>query len=246
MQCGVVYSGTVINTDNVNGGSSKREAVEQDGMLTERATEPNPAACQTLCDHTTGCVAFNYIQPNCTLLSSVSGHTYQPGAVGGSQVAPGAPAPSAIPASPACPGSAGKTYTDGSGTSYNIVCYTDYSGNSLGQPFAASVFGNCFSTCDTTSGCTGVVYNTYTALCTLKSAFSGVQTGNTSLIAAVRIGGPPAYAVYSSSTLVSSSSSSGASVSTNGQITTSTMTTTLAASPSVTATLCKSCIAHHL
>jgi hypothetical protein len=42
--------------------------------------------CQFLCDHTAGCVALNYEGQNCTLLSSVSGTSSVPGAVGASIV----------------------------------------------------------------------------------------------------------------------------------------------------------------
>lgn len=72
LTCGIEYEGTVIEPAS--------------GGMVKRTSEPTLQACQTLCHNTLGCVALNYEGTNCTLLSSVTGISYVPGAVGGSIV----------------------------------------------------------------------------------------------------------------------------------------------------------------
>ena len=163
MSCGIEYEGTVIDTSNING-------------MRKRATEPTLQACQNLCDSIPACVALNYEGTNCTLLSSVTGTSYVPGAVAGSQV------PSSSPDNPVCPGWAGQAYTDSAKTVYGIGCFMDYAGNDIGTPISESSFVNCLPYCDSMSGCAGVEFNVAYSLCYLKSSFSGLQTSNTSVI----------------------------------------------------------------
>ena len=163
-----------------------------DGLM-KRAIVPSFAACQALCDRTAGCVALNYANTNCELLSSVSGTSYVPGAVGASVSAGGsppqytspAPASSTTPStlqSPTCPGSAGSMYTDAAQVVYGIGCYTTFPGNDIGTPVTASSFVECLPYCDSLSGCSGVVYNVGTGLCYLKSAFNAVSGTDPNII----------------------------------------------------------------
>ncbi|KAK3636418.1 hypothetical protein LTR56_014205 [Elasticomyces elasticus] len=75
LTCGFAYTGTVLNP--ATPGYSKRQS-----------SEPTYQACTTLCDATTGCIAFNYVGTSCTLLGSVTGTISVPGAIAGSQVSP--------------------------------------------------------------------------------------------------------------------------------------------------------------
>ncbi|KAI7278040.1 glycoside hydrolase family 16 protein [Hortaea werneckii] len=72
LTCYVAYEGTII--------------VTPDSKIKRQSEEPSFQDCANLCDTTTGCVAFNYIDTQCTLFSEVTGTYYAPGAVGASQI----------------------------------------------------------------------------------------------------------------------------------------------------------------
>ncbi len=167
--CGIQYEGTVIDTSGI--GTSP--------VRVKRAVEPTFNDCQSLCDQTAGCVALNYQGTDCELLSSVTGTTNVPGAIGASISTGSVP-------DPTCPGSANKLFTDSNGVSYNIGCYTDYAGNSIGNPLNAASFSVCLSYCDSLSGCSGVEFDFRANMCTLKSAWTGIQTSNTNVIYGVK------------------------------------------------------------
>jgi hypothetical protein len=177
---------------------------EMDGMsmLAKRATVPDVQSCRNLCDRTQGCKAFNFVGNNCTLLSSVTGYSYAPGAVAGIVYGQGEAPPTPIDTSPVCPGSAGKTYTDGQNVTYNIVCYTQYESTYIPiAPVISSNLANCLPDCDRNEMCAGVVYDRTSRQCRLLSAFDGRQIGNNNYIAAIRVGGPPAYSASASSSV---------------------------------------------
>lgn len=200
VQCGIVYQGTEIDTSDINLMPGGSDSADDDGMsmLVKRATVPDFATCQGLCTRTSDCKAFNFVGNDCTLLSSVSGYSYSPGALGGTTYAQGTTPPTPIDTLPTCPGSAGKTFTDPTGVKYDIVCYTSYADGYLPlAPLAADNIANCLSTCDQNNVCAGVEFDTSTRLCRFHSSVSGSQTGNNNIIAALRVGGapggPPAY-----------------------------------------------------
>ncbi|QIW95440.1 hypothetical protein AMS68_000958 [Peltaster fructicola] len=89
--------------------------------------------------------------------------------------------------SPVCPGAAASTYMDSQGISYDIICYTDYADSNIGAAISFNSLAACLPACDSMSGCVGVVFNPDYDLCQLKSSFTGTQTGNTSVIAAMRL-----------------------------------------------------------
>lgn len=220
VQCGIFYQGTEIDTSDINLMPGQGGDSEEDGMskLVKRATVPDFATCQSLCGRTSGCKAFNFVGTNCTLLSSVSGYSYSPGALGGTTYSQGTPPPTPIDTAPACPGSAGKTFTDYAGVKYDLVCYTSYADNALIGTQAADNVANCLSTCDQNDLCAGVEFDTTTNLCRFHSSVTGTQTGNNNIIAALRVGGAP-----------------GGSPAYSGSVPPTTVTTTLLP----TSTLCK-------
>lgn len=236
--CGVEYEGTVINTDIVS-------------KMMKRATEPTLQDCQNLCDDYINCVAFNYIGTNCTLLSSVTGDSYTPGAVAGaitqtppdsthSQAPPSAVympsytatiTSSATPApTPTCPGWAGQTYNDTDNTPYVIECDSDYAGNNIGQQISESDFTACLTFCDTLSGCDGVEYDTIGGMCYLKSSFDGTETAANGFIV-----GRKDLPIVSASVAAASSAPGAPGGYGGGGVNTVTPTMT----PSITSTLCK-------
>jgi hypothetical protein len=171
-------------------------------MLAKRDTVPDVQSCRNLCDRTRGCKAFNFVGNDCTLLSSVTGYSYAPGAVSGTVYGQGEAPPTPIDTSPVCPGSAGKTFTDGMNVTYDIVCYTQYDGSYIPvAPFNSNNLANCLPTCDQNELCAGVVYDTTSRQCRFLSAFDGAQRGNNNFIAAIRVGGPPAYSSSASSSV---------------------------------------------
>ena len=171
-------------------------------MLAKRATVPDVQSCRNLCDRTRGCKAFNFVGNDCTLLSSVTGYSYAPGAVSGTVYGQGEAPPTPIDTSPVCPGSAGKTFTDGMNVTYDIVCYTQYDGSYIpAAPLNSNNLANCLPTCDQKELCAGVVYDTTSRQCRFLSAFDGAQRGNNNFIAAIRVGGPPAYSASASSSV---------------------------------------------
>jgi hypothetical protein len=171
-------------------------------MLAKRAIVPDVQSCRNLCDRTQGCKAFNFVGNNCTLLSSVTGYSYAPGAVAGIVYGQGEAPPTSIDTSPVCPGSAGKTYTDGQDVTYNIVCYTQYESTYIPiAPVISNNLANCLPDCDRNELCAGVVYDRTSRQCRLLSAFDGRQIGNNNYIAAIRVGGPPAYSASASSSV---------------------------------------------
>jgi hypothetical protein len=221
IQCGILYEGTEIDTSDINEVSSNSLASDADGesgtsgmsgsdgtsadsasdtnmamitKISKRAIVPDVAACRALCDRTTGCKAFNFVDTNCTLFSSVTGYSYAPGALGGTVYAQGGPPPTPVDTSPSCPGSAGKSFVDSMSMKYDIVCYTQYaSGYTSDAPFASDNIANCLPTCSKNAQCAGVAFNTATRLCQLLVAVNGAQTANNNLIVALRVGGSPAY-----------------------------------------------------
>ena len=178
LSCGIENQGTVIDTSGV---SRKRK----------RAVEPTFQDCQNLCDSYNDCVALNYEGTNCTLLSSVTGVSYVPGAIGASIVSsapPGytptakstvTPAPTV---NPTCPDWEGQIYNDTDGTPYIIGCYTLFAGNDIGTPVSEHAFIDCLMFCDTLSGCDGVIFDADNGVCYLKSSFDGQQTSGTGVI----------------------------------------------------------------
>lgn len=80
LSCGTAYTGTVIDTSNID-GSRKRAPAEV--PQPERATEPNYQACLNLCDTYAACVGVNYIGTNCTLFSQITGTVPAAGAIAG-------------------------------------------------------------------------------------------------------------------------------------------------------------------
>jgi hypothetical protein len=171
-------------------------------MLVKRATVPDVESCRALCDRTSGCKAFNFVGTNCTLLSSVTGYSYAPGAVAGTVYGQGEAPPTPIDTSPVCPGSAGKTFTDGMNVTYDIVCYTQYERIYIPfPPINSNNLANCLPDCDRTELCAGVSYDTTGRQCRLLSAFDGTQRGNNNYIVAIRVGGPPAYSASASSSV---------------------------------------------
>jgi hypothetical protein len=171
-------------------------------MLAKRATVPDVQSCRNLCDRTSGCKAFNFVGTDCTLFSSVSGYSYAPGAVAGTVYGQGEAPPTPIDTSPVCPGSAGKTFTDGMNVTYDIVCYTQYERTYIPiPPINSNNLANCLPDCDRNELCAGVSYDTTGRQCRLLSAFDGTQRGDYNFIAAIRVGGPPAYSASSSSSL---------------------------------------------
>ena len=162
--------------------------------ISKRATLPDVASCRALCDRTTGCKAFNFVGTDCTLFSSVTGYSYAPGALGGTVYAQDAAPPTPVDTSPSCPASAGKTFTDSTSMTYNIVCYTQYaSGYTSDAPFASDNLANCLPTCSRNAQCAGVAFDTTTRLCQLLAPINGAQTNNNNMIVALRVGGPPAH-----------------------------------------------------
>jgi hypothetical protein len=139
---------------------------------------------------------------NCTLLSSVTGYSYAPGAVAGIIYGQGEAPPAPIDTSPVCPASAGKTFTDILNVTYDIVCYTQYDGSYIAiPPLNSSNLASCLPACDWNELCAGVVYDTSTSQCRLISAFDGPQVGNDNFIAAIRVGGAPTYSASASSSV---------------------------------------------
>jgi hypothetical protein len=220
IQCGILYEGTEIDTSNINEVSSTsnttagNDDTATSGMsgtddtsaagatsdmdmsrLAKRAILPDAASCRSLCDRTAGCKAFNFVGNDCTLFSTVTGYSYAPGAIGGTVYTQGGAPPTPVDTSPSCPASAGKTFTDSMSTMYQIVCYTQYaSGYTSDAPFPADNLANCLPTCTKSAACAGAVFDTRTRLCQLLAAVNGSQTpNNNNLIAALRVGGPPAY-----------------------------------------------------
>jgi hypothetical protein len=190
--------------DSDSPDTSEDDMSEMEGMsmLAKRATVPDVQSCRNLCDRTRGCKAFNFVGNDCTLLSSVTGYSYAPGAVSGTVYGQGEAPPTPIDTSPVCPGSAGKTFTDGMNVTYDIVCYTQYDGSYIPvAPFNSNNLANCLPTCDQNELCAGVVYDTTGRQCRFLSAFDGAQRGNNNFIAAIRVGGPPAYSASASSSI---------------------------------------------
>ncbi|KAI7349198.1 glycoside hydrolase family 16 protein [Hortaea werneckii] len=72
LTCNVAYTGTVLSPPSYK--------------MRRQSEEPSFQACADLCDTTTGCVAFNYIDTQCTMFSEVTGTYYAPSAVGATQI----------------------------------------------------------------------------------------------------------------------------------------------------------------
>ena len=190
-----------IESDDIEDDEDDMSDMEGMDMLRKRAIVPDVESCRNLCDRTSGCRAFNFVGNNCTLFSSVTGYSYAPGAVGGAVYDQGEAPPTPIDTSPVCPASAGKTFTDDMDVTYDIVCYTQYEGSYISgiAPFSSNNLASCLPTCDRNVQCAGVVYDTSTRQCRLLSALDGLQRGNNNFIAAIRVGGPPAYSGGASS-----------------------------------------------
>lgn len=196
-------SDVMIGGDDTN-EATQNETSEMDGMsmLAKRAVVPDVESCRNLCDRTAGCKAFNFVGTNCALFSSVTGYSYAPGAVSGTTYSQGEAPPTPIDTSPVCPSSAGKTFTDGMNVTYDIVCYTQYEKTYIPvAPINSNNLANCLPTCDRNEMCAGVAYDTAGRQFRLLSAFDGSQRGNNNYIAAIRVGGPPAYSASPSSSM---------------------------------------------
>lgn len=190
-----------IESDDAVDGDDMSEMAGM-SMLGKRATVPDVQSCRNLCDRTAGCKAFNFVGNDCTLFSSVTGYSYAPGAVSGTVYGQGEAPPTPIDTSPVCPASAGRSFTDGMNVTYDIVCYTQYNGSYVDTaPFNSNNLANCLPACDRNELCAGVAYDTSTSQCTLISAFDDPQVGNNNFIAAIRVGGAPAYSASASSSI---------------------------------------------
>lgn len=113
-------------------------------------------------------------------------------------------------AAPTCPGAAGQTYTDSNGTNYTVACDMNVLGGDLSSAYRADSLLGCLPSCDVTTGCIGVVYDTSSSSCQMKSTFTGAQVPGANFVLTVRVGATDPVAA-SSSSLTSSSSTSGAS-----------------------------------
>jgi len=197
-------SGPGLSVPIESDDTDEDDMLEMEGMsmLAQRAIVPDVESCRNLCDRTRGCQAFNFVDNNCTLFSSVSGYSYAPGAVAGTIYGQGEAPPTLVDTSPVCPSSAGKTFTDGMNVTYDIVCYTQYESSYIPvAPFKSNNLANCLPNCDRDVQCAGVVYDTSTRQCRLLSAFDDSQRGNSNFIAAIRVGGAPAYSGSASSSV---------------------------------------------
>lgn len=121
----------------------------------------------------------------------------------------------------ACPGSAGSNYTDKNGVNYTIACGMNFQGGDLSTAIRADSLASCLPSCDNTPDCIGVVYNTATFSCQMKSSFAGSQVPDTSIIIAVRTGvtDPGLSSSYTLSTSSAVSTSSSASISSSVTLT---------------------------
>ncbi|KAI6792338.1 glycoside hydrolase family 16 protein [Hortaea werneckii] len=72
LTCNVAYTGTVLSPSSYK--------------IRRQSEEPSFQDCANLCDTTAGCVAFNYIDTQCTMFSEVTGTYYAPSAVGATQI----------------------------------------------------------------------------------------------------------------------------------------------------------------
>lgn len=70
LSCGVIVLGIEILDEIVD-------------LLDKRVVVPDFGSCLSACDNTDGCAAFNYIDAQCTLYSSINGTSIFPGAVSG-------------------------------------------------------------------------------------------------------------------------------------------------------------------
>ncbi|CAD0113170.1 unnamed protein product, partial [Aureobasidium uvarum] len=86
------------------------------------------------------------------------------------------------------------------------------SGGDISSPYRAASILDCLPSCDVTSGCIGVVYDTGTSSCQMKSTFTGTQVPGANFMIAARAGATDP-GLSSSSSLVSSTSTPGASLS---------------------------------
>ena len=102
-----------------------------------------------------------------------------------------------------CPGAAGQTYTDSNGANYTVACDLNVQGGDLASPYRAASLLGCLPSCDVTTGCIGVVYDTVASSCQMKSTFTGTQVPGTGFMVAVRVGATDP-GISSSSSLVSS------------------------------------------
>jgi hypothetical protein len=91
-------------------------------------------------------------------------------------------------AGPSCLGAAGQTYTDSNGANYTVACDLNVQGGDLSSPYRAASLLGCLPSCDVTTGCVGVVYDTVASSCQMKSTFTGTQVPSTNFIIAVRVG----------------------------------------------------------
>jgi hypothetical protein len=121
-------------------------------------------------------------------------------------------AASSSAAVPSCPGSAGQTYTDSNGANYTIACDLDVQGGDISSSYRAASLIGCLPSCDVTTGCIGVVYDTASSSYQMKSTFTGTQVPSTGFMIAVRAGAVDP-GLSSSSSLTSSASTSVASLS---------------------------------
>jgi len=121
-------------------------------------------------------------------------------------------AASSSAAAPLCPGAAGQTYTDSNGANYTVACDLNVQGGDISSPYRAASLLGCLPSCDVTTGCIGVVYDTVASSCQMKSTFTGTQVPGTGFMIAVRVGATdPGLSSSSSST--SSATASPASIS---------------------------------
>lgn len=85
-----------------------------------------------------------------------------------------------------CSGSAGQTYSDSNGANYTVACDLNVEGGDLSSPYRTAFLLGCLPGCDVTTGCIGVVYDTVSSSCQMKSTFTGTQVPSTGFMIAVR------------------------------------------------------------
>jgi hypothetical protein len=108
---------------------------------------------------------------------------------------------------PSCPGSTNQTYIDSNGANYTVACDTNVQGGDLSSPYRAASILGCLPSCDVTTGCIGVVYDTGSSSCQMKSTFTGTKVPSTGFMMALRAGAIDP-GLSSSSSLMSSATAS--------------------------------------
>jgi hypothetical protein len=182
-------TGTVPDPDNV--AATLLPPVPITSTATEAATSsPTSSSLQTSSSSSSAVSLSSSLSiPSSSTVSSTSSSS----------------AASSSAAVPSCPGSAGQTYTDSNGANYTVACDLNVQGGDLSSSYRAASLLGCLPSCDVTTGCIGVVYDTVSSSCQMKSTFTGTQVPSTGFMIAVRVGAVD-LGLSSSSSLTSSAS----------------------------------------